>query len=188
LIRTFKFAEAGKALLPIEKRVLRNASRENIPFEKFKAFQNGIFFHMNVTSPFEAPKCYDRETGEIAIDLFSTWAAVVADSDEKNVVEVTKEYFRGDGRDLWKRLKHVYRCFDKTHDQKRINKAYGVDIHGDVFWKALKRYIVKNPKEYLDAFIKIDAMFRLEAPIVSGMLIGEFYRTVARTIPPKFLE
>jgi len=170
-------------LVSFEREVFNNATEWYFHFEQFKAFQNGIFFWMNLTSPFQLSHCYNNGTGRIAIEFFSGWAKQISVCDPKHAYEVTERYFRGEGGELYAKLRPTLNCFDKTDDQRRLDNAYDYEINGPDFENAIFQYVKKHSEDYVRIFGFLDLLFKQDQELAAGVVMGEFYHRVAITVP-----
>jgi hypothetical protein len=161
-----------------------NGTHQNAFYEAIEAFQNGIFFWNNLTTPFELPLCYNDSTAQVFVNFLFEWTQTVYNSTVENVVNNTDAWFSGEGGQLIPILQPIFNCEDATQDQVRLNNALGVDIHSQQFQTALSNFIQNDTQTYYNIFSKMYDSFVNFNPLAAGVLYGEFLILVAQTIGP----
>jgi hypothetical protein len=188
LFKKKDYKGAGEALVGIEEGILRNASRWNFHFEELKAFHNGMFFWMNVTSPDQMSHCYNNGTGRIGIEFFKQWASLISLVNPLDSFEATKEYLDGAGGKLLEKFQSVINCFMKTDDLGRLNDAYGFNINESEFLAGMVDFIGENQEVFWNIMKKMHYLFDVGCDIGAGMYCSEFYRLVANSMKDQDLS
>jgi hypothetical protein len=113
-------------------------------------------------------------------------AEEVATHDPDEALKRTREYFDGKGNKIWEKLEETNKCFDKTHDQRRLNERLEMDVNNDDFDRDALKWIEKNERFYWNLMVNVDRMFEKDVPLVAGMFWAEFLECVARRADQSF--
>jgi len=149
----------------------------------YKAFQNGVYFFLNLTAPFQLSTCYNDESGQTGYDLYSDWASTAASSTISNVVSNTDAYFNGEGGQFIQELAPVWSCYQNTEDEANLNNAIGYNISSNTFYQMIESYYTGNPIIYYATFQGINHGFTSTNPLGAGAGFAEFLLLVAGKIP-----
>jgi ribosomal protein S8 len=179
-----EYNQAGYAYAPILQTMSQNGTQQNAYFEALEAFQNGMFFWTNLTTPFELPTCYNASSAQPFVDFLFLWTQTVYNSTVENVVNNTNAWFTGSGGQLIPIIQPIFNCEDTTQDQVRLNNALGIDIHSQAFQNALEAYINNDTQVYYNIFSKMYDMFTNFNPMAAGVMYGEFVILVAQSVGP----
>jgi len=179
LLTAASYNDAGYAYAPVLQTMSNNGSHTNAFFEALEAFQNGIFFWTNLTTPFELPLCYNDSSAHNFISFIFLWSQTVYNSTVGNVVNNTNSWFANQGAQLLPLLEPIFNCEDTTGDQSRLNAALGVDIHSQAFQTDVNNYINNDTQTYFNIFSKMYDLFINYNPLAAGIVYGEFLVLVA---------
>jgi hypothetical protein len=184
LLLDAEYNQAGYAYAPILQTMTLNGSMSNIYSEALEAFQDGIFYWVNLTTPFELPTCYNNSIAQTNIDFLAGWTEAVYNSTEENCLNATNDYFAGIGGQLIPILKPAWACEDATQDQVRLNNVLGIDVHSQQFQTAVSNWMQNNTATYYNIFSDIHIQFVNYNPLSAGVIYGEFLELVAQSVGP----
>jgi hypothetical protein len=177
-----EYNPAGYAYGAVFQQIAANASLSNVYFEALKAYQNGIFYEVNITSPFDLSNCYNETQAQNYITFYYLWSQTVFNSTQENVVNATNAYMSGQGAQLLASIGPVNTCMEQTNDQERLNTAVGYDVHSAAFDQAITNFYTNDTATYYILFKYIYNFFEQQNPEAAGAVYGQFYLSVAASI------
>jgi len=159
--------------------VAQNTSVNNWWYNQYKGFENGIFWFLNLSSPFQLSNCYTNVTAQTGFDLYFDWAQVVGNSSIVNVVANSNTFFNGEGAALISQLESMWQCFSETNDNTRLNTKLGVNTQSEAFHQQVESYYTANPAVYWTLLSGINNQFQAMNVQGAGALFAEFITLVA---------
>lgn len=176
------YNSAGYGFGPLFTITQTNSTEADIYYNGFKAFQNGIWYEVNLTSPYELSNCYNNSLAQAADAFYYYWSQTVANSTLANVVNNTNTYFNGTGGQYLAQVKIINVCLEATNDQARLTQALGIDVHSDEFDTGLMTWMSAETETYYGLMNAMYQAFESNSSLGAGVVMGELYYVVAQYI------
>jgi hypothetical protein len=183
LIVQGEYSFAGAAFAPIDNQIYANASFDNFWYNGYKAWLNGVFFQMNLTSPYQLGSCFNNITAANGVQFYYLWSQAVANGTAAQADANTQAFFNSSvAMNLRLQLVPIFNCFEQTGDQQRLNNAYGEDIYSQAFDQFARTYIQQNPTTYWTLFSGMYQAFQQHNGIGAGAFMSAFWQQVSQSI------
>jgi hypothetical protein len=161
--------------------VVSNYTINNFYYNTWKAFENGFFFALNLTSPFQLPSCYNEEQAEIEFEFYYYWGQTVDNSSISTVVANTNAYFNGEGAQYLSQLESLWQCYNNTEDQANVNIAIGYDVLGQEFYNMVQSWYQRNGAIYQQIFNQFYHFLEIKNNQAAGAILANFFMLVANS-------